>query len=89
MQRLGRFKLTFAARDNIINGSLFNVFNGMIPISVENDIFSKITYYVAIDDSFEPVDFPLNRVEVEPQKIPEYNFIINEEGDQIEWVKAK
>jgi len=84
MQRLGRFKLTFAQRDNIINGSLFNVFNGMVPISIENDVFAKIAYYIAIDDGFESIDFPLSKVDSQPYKIPEYNFII--ENNQINWV---
>jgi hypothetical protein len=90
MARLGRFELSFKDREDIINGKLFNIFNGMVVISVEDDRWSKIHYYIGIDDSFDDIVMDIDLAPSASGKIPLYKFNIDttEESESLVWTKV-
>ena len=95
MAKIGRFELSYKHRNDIIDGTKFNIFNGMVVVSIENDAFTKVHHYVAVDDSFENINLTVDRALNEEGRIPKYFPNIDKrqfEGEVLEkliWEKIK
>ena len=65
----------------------------MVVISVEDDHFAKIHYYIGVDDVFEEIDLPLSKVASYSLKVPKYTPVLEPSeshlgGEQLTWVKS-